>query len=139
MRKLLGALLLFGAAACSNNDSTSPGSTTITGDYLLRSANGVTVPTVATTDATGTFEVLSGRIILRSDMSFLDSLSSRYTPAGGTVQPFVDVRQGVYTQMGNNITLSFATTGGVLNYSVTWVDANTLAYSEPSLSLIYKR
>lgn len=141
MRKVIGALLVLSvAAACSNNDSTTaPASGLVSGNFALRTANGTAVPTVATQDQTGVFEVLSGRIILRTDMSFTDSLTARFTPTGGTVQPLVDVREGFYTQTGNNITLSFATTGGVLTYSVTWIDANTLAYSEPSLSLIYKR
>ena len=110
MRNLIGVLLLCAAAACSNNDSTTaPAAGMVSGNFSLRTANGLAVPTVATQDASGVFEVLSGRIILRNDMSFIDSLSSRFTPAGGTVQPFVDVREGFYTQIGNNITPSFAT------------------------------
>jgi hypothetical protein len=140
IRKLIGALLLCAAAACSNNDSTtSPATGTLSGNFALRTANGFAVPTVASQDATGLYEVLRGRVILRTDMSFVDSLTARFTPAGGTVQPLVDVRQGSYTQTGNNVTLSFATAQGVATYSMTWVDANTLTYSEPALSLIYKR
>ena len=140
MRKLIGVLLLCAAAACSNGDSTTaPASGNVSGNFALRTANGAAVPTVATQDATGTFEVLSGRVILRSDMSFIDSLTARYTPAGGTAQSLVDVRQGFFTQTGNNISLSFASSQGVVTYSMTWMDANTLTYSEPSLSLIYQR
>jgi len=140
MRNLIGVLLLCAAAACSNSDSTTaPATGAVSGNFALRTANGVAVPTVATQDATGTFEVLSGRVILRNDMSFIDSLTARYTPAGGTAQSLVDVRQGFFTQTGNNISLSFASSQGVVTYSMTWVDANTLTYSEPSLSLIYQR
>jgi hypothetical protein len=140
MRKLLGALLLAASAACSNNDSTTaPASGAVSGNFALRTANGTAVPTVATEDQTGKYEVLSGRVILRSDLSFVDSLTARFTPAGGTVQSLVDVREGFYTQTGNNITLTFATSQGVVHYAMTWMDANTLAYSEPELSLIYQR
>jgi hypothetical protein len=139
MRKVLGALLLCCAAACNSSDSTDPG-TSVTGDYVLRSANGVNVPGVASQDASGTYEVLKGRIVLRSDLSFVDSLSDRFTPPGaGTTQPRIDVRQGFYTQTGNNITLTFQTGSGLVRYAVTVVDARTLAYSEPDLSLIYSR
>ena len=138
MRKLLGALLLASLAAC-NNDSTSPRYGVVAGDYLLSSANGIAVPGIASQDANGTYEVLHGRIVLRSDFSFVDSLSDRFTPTGGAAQPRLDVREGTYVQTGNNITLSFVTSSGLASYSVTWIDANTLAYSEPELSLIYRR
>ena len=137
MRKLLAALMLALAAAC--NDSTSPGSGTIAGNFLLRTANGAAVPGIASQDASGTYEVLHGRIILNRDLSYVDSLIDRFTPPGGTAQPRVDVRQGTYVQTGNNITFSFITNGSLSTYSATWVDANTLAYSEPELSLIYRR
>lgn len=139
MRKLLGVLLIGLAAACTNNDSTGPGSGNVAGNYLLQSANGLSVPAVATQDSGGTYEVLHGRIILNSDFSFLDSLSDRFTPPGGTPQPRIDVREGTYVQTGNNLTLSFISSTGLETYSLTWIDANTLAYSEPELSLIYRR
>lgn len=139
MRKLLGALLLACVAACNNNDSTSPGNGAVAGDYLLSSANGVAVPGIASQDASGTYEVLHGRIVLRSDFSFVDSLTDRFTPTGQTAQPRIDVREGTYVQTGNNVTLSFVTSTGLVSYAVTWLDANTLAYSEPELSLIYSR
>ena len=139
MRRLLGALLLACVAACNNNDSTSPDNGAVAGDYLLSSANGITVPGIASQDATGTYEVLHGRIVLRSDFSFVDSLTDRFTPTAQAAQPRIDVREGTYVQTGNNITLSFVTSSGLVSYSVTWIDANTLAYSEPELSLIYRR
>ena len=137
MRKLLAALLLAVAAAC--NDSTSPGSATLSGSYLLRTANGVAVPGIASQEGSGVYEVLHGRIVLRSDFSFVDSLSDRFTPTGGAPQPRIDVRIGTYVQTGNNVTLSFNSSSGLVSYAVTWVDPNTLAYSEPQLSLIYSK
>src|SRR2546423_374773 len=137
MRKLLGALLLAVAAAC--NDSTGPGSGTLSGSYQLRTANGVVVPGIASQDVSGVYEVLRGRIVLRSDFSFVDSLSDRFTPTGGAAQPRIDVRIGTYVQTGNNVTLSFNSSTGLVSYSLTWIDPNTLAYAEPELSLIYAK
>src|SRR5438094_6641692 len=137
MRKLLGAPLLLFAAACK--DTTSPGSATLSGSYLLRTANGVAVPAIASQDASGVYEVLHGRIVLRSDFSFVDSLQDRFTPTNGIAQPQLDVRLGTYVQTGNNITLSFNTSSGLVSYSLTWIDPHTLAYSEPELSLIYSK
>lgn len=138
MRKIFGALLLaLAAAAC--NDSTGPASGTLSGSYLLRTANGVSVPTIAIQDANGVYEVLHGRIVLRDDFTFVDSLADRFTPTGSAAQPGIDVRLGTYTQTRNNVTLSFQTGSGVVTYSLTWIDANTLAYSEPELSLIYSK
>jgi len=138
MRKLLlGTLLLAFTAAC--NDSTSPGTGTLSGSYQLRTANGVVVPGIASQDASGVYEVLHGRIVLFSDFSFIDSLSDRFTPPGAAPQPRLEVRRGTYTQTGNNVTLTFNSSTGPLSYSVTWIDPNTLAYSEPELSLIYSK
>lgn len=138
MRKTFGALLLaLALAACS--DSTSPTTGTLSGSYLLRTANGTSVPGIASQDGTGVYEVLHGRIVLRSDFSFVDSLQDRFTPSGGSAQARVDVRIGTYVQTGNNITLSFQNTAGLQTYSLTWIDPKTLAYSEPELSLIYSK
>jgi len=140
MRKTFGALLLaLVAGAACNNDSTAPKSGTLSGSYLLRTANGIAVPGIASQDASGVYEVLHGRIVLGSDFTFVDSLSDRFTPTGSAAQPRIDVRVGTYVQTGNNITLNFQTGSGLLQYSVTWIDANTLAYSEPELSLIYSK
>jgi len=138
MRRLFGAFLLILAAAC-NSDSTSPGTGTLSGSYVLRTANGIPVPGIASQDASGVYEVLHGRIVLQSDMSFVDSLSDRFTPTGSAAQPRIDVRIGTYVQTGNNITLSFQSSSGLQSYSLTWIDPTTLAYSEPELSLIYSK
>ena len=138
MRTSFGALLLaLALAACS--DSTSPITGTLSGNYSLRTANGVSVPGIASQDATGVYEVLHGRIVLNSDFSFVDSLQDRFTPTGGATQPRIDVRVGTYAQTGNNVTLSFASGSGLATYSLTWIDPKTLAYSEPELSLIYSK
>lgn len=139
MRKYFGALLLALAVAGCNNDSTAPKTGTLSGNYSLRTANGVSVPGVASQDASGVYEVLHGRIVLNGDFSFVDSLQDRFTPTGSAAQPRIDVRVGTYVQTGNNVTLSFASGTGFATYSLTWIDPNTLAYSEPELSLIYSK
>ena len=138
MRRIFGALLLALAVAC-NGDTASAPTRTLSGNYLLRTANGIPVPGVASQDASGVYEVLRGRIVLRSDFTFVDSLSDRFTPTGGSPQPGLDVREGSYVQTGNNVTLSFQTTSGLASYPLTWIDVNTLAYAEPELSLIYSK
>lgn len=138
MTKTFGAILLaLAVAACS--DSTSPKNGTLNGNYQLRSANGVSVPGIASQDATGVYEVLSGRIVLNSDFSFVDTLQSRFTPTGGTAQPQLDVRAGTYVQTGNNVTLTFLNGSSLEIYSLTWINPTTLSYSEPELSLIYSK
>ena len=137
MRKLLAALLLAVAAAC--NDSTGPGSGTLSGSYQLRTANGVVVPGIASQDVSGVYEVLRGRIVLRSDFSFVDSLSDRFTPTGGAAQPRIDVRTGTYVQTGNNVTLSFNSSTGLVSYSLTCIAvlAFGLAANTAVFSIVY--
>jgi hypothetical protein len=138
MRKLTGALLLVLAAAC--NDSTGTGTGTLEGDYTLQTANAQAVPTIAVDDNSGRFEVLRGRIVLRTNNTFVDSLNYRFTPPGGTASTSWDVRQGSYIQTGDNVTLTFqTTTGGLVDYYITWINGNALAYAEEGLSLIYRK
>jgi hypothetical protein len=139
MRKSIGVFLLALAIGACNNDSTSPPTGTLSGSYLLRTANGVSVPGVASQDASGLYEVLHGRIVLRNDFTFVDTLQDRFTPTGGVAQPGFDVREGTYVQTGNNISLTFQNGASVFHYSLTWIDANTLDYSEFGLSLIYAK
>src|SRR5438045_9625224 len=70
MRKLLGALLLAVAAAC--NDSTEPGSGTLSRSYQLRTTNGVVVTIIASQVVSGMYEVLRRRLGLSSIFSFID-------------------------------------------------------------------
>jgi len=139
MRKLLAALLLASAAAC-NDSSTDPGSGILPGNYPLVSANGKNVPAVAIQDGSGTYEVLRGRIVLRDNSTFVDSLNFRFTPTSGTAQSGWDVRQGNYVQNGDNVTLTFQPSPGTFqNYPITWINGNALAYAEEGLSLIYRK
>ena len=139
MRKLIAALLLVSALAC-NDSSTDPGSATLAGDYPLVSANGKGVPAVAIQDNTGTYEVLRGRIVLRANNTFVDSLNYRFTPPGGSATSGWDVRQGNYVQNGDNVTLTFQPSpGNFQNYPVTWINGNALTYAEEGLSLIYRK
>lgn len=141
MRKLLGALVLGLAAACNDSsDPIDPGTFTLPGDYPLQTANAKTVPTVAISDNSGTYEVLRGRVVLRTNNTFVDSLNYRFTPPGGSATSGWDVRQGTYVQAGDNVTLTFQTGGGsFVNYSITWINGNALAYAEEGLSLIYRK
>lgn len=138
MRKIAGALLLVLAAACNGgDDGISPGGT-LAGNYVLQTANAKSVPTVAIDDGSGTFEVLRGRVVLRNDNTFVDTLIYRFTEPGSTAPTTTDVRAGTYVQSGDNVTLTFPT-GGSDRYSITWINGNTLAYAEEGLSLIYRK
>lgn len=139
MRKIVVALLLASVAAC-NGDSTAPGTGTLAGDYLMQTANAKPVPTIAIQDQSGKYEVLHGRVVLRDNLSFVDSLFVRFTPPGGTAQSSTDVREGTYVQNGDNVTLTFQTSTGSYNtYYVTWINGNTLVYAEEELSFIYRK
>lgn len=139
MRKIAGALLLVLAAACNGGDDGISPDGTLPGNYVLQTANAKTVPAVAIQDGSGTFEVLRGRVVLRNDNSFVDTLFYRFTAPGGTAQPGTDIRSGFYVQSGDNVTLTFQTQTGNANYSITWINGNALAYAEEGLSLIYRK
>ena len=139
MRKLIGALLLVAATACKGGESTGPGggSASLAGTYSLQTANGKAVPTIAIQDLSGTFEVLSGKVVLNANSTYMDILSYRTTASGSTdPQTLTDTLQGTYVQLGDNVTL---TSSGGSVYSMSWIDGNKLAYAESQLTLIYRK
>lgn len=135
MRRFLLALPLVALAACGG-DGIAP-APTLAGDYMLSTANAKTVPAVAISDSLGTVEILRGRIILRDDLSFLDSLVYRTASPGSAPQDGLEVREGTYRQTGDNVTLTMAVSG--LTYAVTWIGGDALAYADDELSLIYRK
>ena len=141
MRKLLGALLLAVAAAC--NDSTGPGSGTLSGSYQLRTANGVAVPGIASQDVSGVYEVLRGRIVLRTGEALVEAEppSVSASAAWRSSSPSLPAVRSLASRRCSSVFCTALTNSstGLVSYSLTWIDPNTLAYAEPELSLIYAK
>ena len=97
MRKIPTLVLAVGLAACAN-DATAP-STSITGNYSLRTINGSNLPYTFSTGAQLTSEVLT----LNTDGSFTDQ--SRYSNG----QTSIDT--GYYTNLNGSIEFNDATAG----------------------------
>jgi len=139
MGKRVAAMLVALVCAC-NSDSTSPGIGILPGNYVLQTANAKPVPALAIQDASGRYEVLRGNVILRDDLTFVDSLVDRFTAPGGNPQQGTEVRQGTYIQTGDNVSLTYEESPGTFKvYSLTWINGNTLVYAEDALSLIYRK
>ena len=97
MRKISSLLLALGLAACAN-DATAP-STSINGNYSLRTINGSNLPYTFSSGSQLTNEVLT----LNTDGSFTDQ--SQYSNG----QLITDT--GYYTNLNGSITFNDSTAG----------------------------
>ncbi|MDQ2666132.1 MAG: hypothetical protein M3Z05_08995 [Gemmatimonadota bacterium] len=97
MRKISMLVLALGLAACAN-DSTAP-STSINGNYTLRTVNGSALPY---TFSNG-LQLTNEQLVLNSDGSFTDA--SQYSNG----QTSVD--SGYYTSLNGSITFNDVTAG----------------------------
>jgi hypothetical protein len=92
MKYIVIAALAIGMAACTNNDTTSP-TTSLSGNYSLRTVNGSPLPYTFSDGNTITSDVLT----IRDDGTFSESVQF----SDGVVQVF----QGFYS--ANNGAISF--------------------------------
>ena len=100
----IGAL----AVAGSCRDSTGPGS--VTGTYILRTADGIQVPVVLYSDDTETDELVSGEVQLNPDGTFRDITAERIT-VNGEVQINAVEATGTYSLARDTVTFRMVNNG----------------------------
>lgn len=109
MRKLIGFVLLATIAACGGDKATGPNAS-ITGNYTLRTVNGMNVPAVVFQDAQEKDELTGGNINLNADKTWSGSLSGRVTDLTTGESGTISVpANGTYTSNNGSITLTDAT------------------------------
>jgi hypothetical protein len=106
MKLIITAALAIVMAACGSQDATSP-STSVSGDYALRTVNGSPLPYTFSDGTTLTSDVLT----LRSDGTFSESAQFR----DGTVL----VLQGFYSANNGAIAFTDQDTGTTFSGSVS--------------------
>jgi len=118
MRRLIGSALLAFAVACGGDKATGPGAS-VTGNYLLSSVNGISVPAVVLQNSIEKDELTAGNINLNSDKTWSGSLSARSTQLATGLTSTISVpANGTYTTSGSAITLTDASDGSKLTGSL---------------------
>ena len=139
IHRAVGAIAIVLLAGCGNDNSTSP--KTIAGTYTLNTVGGQGLPAVVYSETNYTLEVTGGAVSLNSDGTFSDTYTLRENDAG-TVNTATIPCTGVWTQSGNNISLTETTTADCGDTGDgTWDGSNTVTIDWGSLGVpaVHKR
>ena len=122
-RRALAIVAALGAVAACGSTTEIPSTTEpVTGPgtvYALASVNGIALPVVFTTDTTQ-IEVRKGALTLSPDSTWILSLATRTTRAGGTNNGTSTYR-GPYTRDGSTLQLKL---NGAVAYSGSYSPNN---------------
>jgi hypothetical protein len=129
-------LLLVLLAGCS--DGTAP-EDPIHGTYTLRTVSGNALPFVTQNNAFRKTEVMEGEIILKADATFMDRMTYRITPAGGTARLETDTLIGTFLWDVNTVRFRLPDEMGVLPYDFTRTPAGVLFQNIGTYTLEYRR
>ena len=129
------ALIAFTAAisvACSDG---IVGSSTVNGNYTLRTVNGSSLPYTVSTVGTTKTEILGDTIHLYEGFTFSETKTSRVT-VNGTPATSSHTESGSFTLMGNSVFLR-GNDGGPLQVAV--VDADVMTFVFNGLTSVFKK
>ena len=112
--------LLALTTACASDDATGVDGGGLNGTFTLQTINGATLPFAVRDDATGKFEVMTGKITLGTDGRFTDEMAYQITPVDGAVDPFTETLTGRFMHDVELKTVFFEIDngGGVYDLSV---------------------
>jgi hypothetical protein len=120
MRRIAALLAAVLLTACTNEIDTSTRASSVVGTYQLRSYGGRTLPTLISTDESGTTELMSGELVIGADKSWTETRVLRHTQAG-VAQQIVFGSAGSWTFLRDFADMQF--NDKVLNYQFTGVAA----------------
>jgi hypothetical protein len=127
--------------ACGGDKATGP-NTSVTGNYTLRTVNGINVPAVVFQNATEKDELTAGNINLNADKTWSGSLSARATNLTTGAMATVSVpANGTYTTNNGSITLTDASDNSQLTGTVgggTLTIAGNVGLGVP-ITLVFKQ
>jgi len=85
MRRIAALLAVVFLAACTREIDQSTRPDTVAGTYQLRTYGGRSLPTTVSTDTSGTWEIVSGELVIATDQSWSETVHYRLTK-GASVQ-----------------------------------------------------
>jgi hypothetical protein len=85
MRRIAALLAVVFLAACTREIEQSTRPDTVAGTYQLRAYGGRSLPALVSADSSGTWEVVSGELVIATDQSWSETVNFRLTK-GATVQ-----------------------------------------------------
>ena len=105
--QFIAAVTLVVASACSPSDAPAalPTEASVVGHYGLTLVNGGNLPFPIAGDTTRVLAIIDGQLLINSDHTFLDILSTRLTYFSGTPVPstHADTATGTFVLVGSLI------------------------------------
>jgi hypothetical protein len=136
VRRLSSILLLFVAAGCGSDNSTSP--KRLEGTYTISTINGSNLPVVVYDDPTNAQrgEITGGSITLSANGTFSAPWSFRLTD-NGAVSSTGETCTGTFTRTGNHIVMDEVDNGGFCGgqYDGDWDGGDTFTEG----NVVYRR
>jgi|SRR5687767_6847711 len=132
MRKVLIALAMLGAVAC---DDGIVGSSTVTGDYTLRTINGASLPYTITGSGANKTEIVDDVITLYQGFTYSETTNSRIT-VNGQATSETKLRTGAFSLFGTSIIL-FSNDGTMERRGT--INANTMTIVEAGKISVLKK
>jgi hypothetical protein len=101
-------------------------------------ANGLPLPATTFQNAAGRVEIVGGNIVLRSDGSFTELLTTRAVYTSGTVQENPITTAGDYTVSNTSITFTARSGSDQVTYTGALVDGR-ISYTYNNLTTVWQR
>lgn len=133
MRGLLAVLIVAFSVGCLGEGLT--GSSTITGDYTLRTINGSPLPYTISGSGADRTEIVREVITLYQGGTYARSRDSR-TTVGGQVTSESSAEAGSYTLLGTSITLVNGANGQA---TLAGINANTMTIVKAGMTAVFTK
>ena len=133
MRGLLGVLIVAFCVGCLGEGVT--GSSTITGDYTLRTINGSPLPYTISGSGADRMEIVREVITLYQGGTYARSRDSRIT-VNGQVTSESSAETGSYTLLGTSVTLVNGANGQT---TLATINANTMTIVKAGMTAVFTK
>jgi hypothetical protein len=133
MRRVLAGLIVAFSVACLGEGLT--GSSTITGDYTLRTVNGSPLPYTISGSGANRTEIVGEVITLYQGGTYARSRESRIV-LNGQVTSENSAETGSYTLLGTSVTLVSAANG---QPTLASINANTMTIVKAGMTAVFTK
>ena len=133
MRSVLAGLIVVFSAACLGEGLT--GSSTITGDYTLRTVNGSPLPYTISGSGANRTEIVGEVITLYQGGTYARSRDSRVI-VNGQMTSESSAETGSYTLLGTSVTLVNGANGQA---TLASINANTMTIVKAGMTAVFTK
>ena len=136
MRRLAALLAVVFLSACTPEIDQSTRPEAVTGTYSLHSYAGRSLPALVSSDSAGTWEVVSGELVIAADQSWSETVNFRFTKGTlvqtstfGSSGSWVFMRDYAYMMFNDKVdNTQFSGTAAGGSVTLELVNGNSLVF-----------